>query len=566
MSQRRRKPPSSPRLSGAPSADDDGLTPLGYVLEWTPRSHHHRHRLDTVDNLRSELLGGEPAGVEQLIVLRGGPDLVGAGSSRPDDDGAGGVSDALRNLAGVDAAFLEAFARGGAKPFRPRGRARTACWWTWRYPEQSTTTRDGNDGPSSSSSSSFVVMRHAALWLSSPTPILLVDTPLDPAASRRRDKPAAPRLRHQDAATRRSGLQHGMASGDGGGRYGSMARYHTSPRPQADSSSSSSGKPGGRPAPAPAWALDDELAAAVDHVQDVALDEMLAEIVYERWAAYLGALRLDGDGAGDVDVDGGRAARRLLWSYMVALERNLDDARCCARQGRFVEHASPAAWTDLSQRAQLRIQLASAASATSSITNRRRHHHHRRRRDEEEEEGEEKDGAAPRRGGGGDEGDAANERSLDRIAYLGGVLLPVTVVAGVLAIEGRYGPEGPQFWVFWAASAAASVAALLVIYLDQLRLADVWVEMPSMVEAGGGGGDGGGFGLGGVVDDGGGKLVAAATARRRAWHRERMGWARAMKRATGYYRLRGARWIRFQSPANEEGRGREEDIIVVHEE
>lgn len=489
MSQRRRKP-LSPYIPDAASAGGhDCITPLGYVLEWTPQSHH-RHRLDTVDNLRSELLGGEPAGVEQLIVLRGGDMSV-------------DVADALRSLAGIDGGFLDAFSQG--KSFRPRGRAKSARWWTWRYPEE-----DKKHG------ARHIVVRRASLWLSSPTPVLLVDTPLEEIRKEDKRQKPAPRLRHQDAATRRSGLHHGS-----GGRYGATATYHTSPRsPPSHQYTEKAKAP-----PRPAKTLDDELCGAMDHVQDVVLEEVLAELVYERWTASLGTLRL-----------GDERAPRLLWGYMVALEANLDDARYCARQGRFVEHASPAAWTDLSQRAQLRIQLAAASQASSS-SNSRRHHRDEHNTSRKEEKA----------------GLSANERSLDRIAYLGGMLLPVSVVAGVLAIEGRYGPEGPQFWVFWAASVAASVAALLIIYLDQLRLADVWVEMPGARVSGLDE-----VGLG-VVD--GGKMVAAA----RAWHKEQLGWWRALKQATGYYRLRGARWIRFQSPAKVEEDGKE-DIIVVEEE
>ncbi|OAA69447.1 hypothetical protein ISF_02717 [Cordyceps fumosorosea ARSEF 2679] len=486
MSQRRRKP-SSP----LPPNADDNITPLGYVLEWTPQSRHHRHRLDTVENLRSELLGGRPSGVEQLIVLRG------------DAADAADVSDALCSLAGVDGGFLECLS---GRPYRPRCvSSRAARWCVWRYPEEET------------QAGGRAVMRRAALWLSAPVPVLLVDTPLEPVT--RRSYRSAPRLRHQDAATRRSGLQRG--GGDDGGRYGTVARHHhVSPQRHAAT------------AAARVSALDDELASAVDCAQDsIALEEVLAEIVYERWAARIGALSLGDDGDG--------RKLRLLWSYIAMLERNLDDARFYSRQQQLrqavhpLEHTSAvAAWTDFSRRVQLRVQLATSSTVTSSSSSQRHRHHG--------------DDYPPRRRDDDDEA-IANERSLDRIAYLGGVLLPVSIVAGVLAIEGRYGPEGARFWVFWAASAAASVVALLVIYLDQLRLDEVWVAVPSS---------------GSSMQAGGGKVMAAA----RAWRRERLGWTRAVKRASGYYKLRGARWIRFQSPVRlEEDRG-EHEVIVVEEE
>ncbi|KGQ12674.1 hypothetical protein BBAD15_g1579 [Beauveria bassiana D1-5] len=497
MSQRRRKPSSRHSLD-----IKDNIAPIGYVLEWTAPHPHHRHRLDTVDNLRSELLGGPPSGVQQLIVLRGDAVL--------DTD----VSEALRNLAGVDSAFIEAFAQQGAPCRRPRGPAR---WWTARYPEETTT-----DGGKS------VMMRRAALWPSSQVPVLLVDTPLveeeeeeaDEAERkrRRRRKVEAPRLTHQDAATRRSALQHGAAAPR---RHGALQLA----------------------GPASTVTLDDELASAIDHAQQqvIALEEMLAELVHDRWTARLGALPLD-------------AAAGLLWSYAVALERNLDDDDNNVRRGtrQSLRHVGPAAaaWTELSQRVQLRIQLAAAAAVTATA----------------------RPPSSPPATAAAAAAAAADPdsdtRSLDRIAYLGAALLPVSIVSGVLAVEGRYGPGGAQFWVFWVASVVAVAAALGFVWLDRLRLAEVWIEMPT---SSGNGGGGGGVAAaaaeeaaaGGFVADGD-RMVRAAS----AWRRERMGWGRAMKKVSGYYRLRGARWIRFRKPvrAEEKWKDWKDDVIVVEEE
>ncbi|KAM3457366.1 hypothetical protein MY3296_001108 [Beauveria thailandica] len=484
MSQRRRKPSSR-----HPPDTTDNVAPIGYVLEWTAPQPHHRHRLDTVDNLRSELLGGPPSGVEQLIVLRGGSVLD------------AGVSEALRNLAGVDGAFIEAFAQQGAPYRRPRGAAR---WWTARYPEETMTDGGRN-----------VMMRRAALWLSSQVPVLLVDTPLvgeeaeeeEEAEAerkrRRRRKMEAPRLTHQDAATRRSALQHGAAA------------------PRRHCASQLTG-------PASTVTLDDELASAIDHAQQqvIALEGMLAELVHDRWTARLGALPLD-------------TAARLLWGYAVALERNLDDDNVRRGTRQSIGHVGPAAaaWSELSQRVQLRIQLAAAAAAAAALPP-----------------------CTPAAAAAVADPES-DTRSLDRIAYLGAALLPVSIVAGVLAVEGRYGPGGAQFWVFWVASLVAVAAALGFVCLDRLRLAEVWVEMPTS-----GGGGGGGVAeavAGGFVADGD-KLVRAAS----AWRRERLGWGRAMKKVSGYYRMRGARWIRFRKPVRteEEWKDWKDDVIVVEEE
>lgn len=70
-----------------------------------------------------------------------------------------------------------------------------------------------------------------------------------------------------------------------------------------------------------------------------------------------------------------------------------------------------------------------------------------------------------------------NHRALDRISYLGGVLLPLPVVSGVLSMTDAYSPDGARFWVFWAAAVPLSVVAVCVIYADTIRKAEVWVEV-----------------------------------------------------------------------------------------
>ncbi|KAI0455141.1 hypothetical protein F5B21DRAFT_473013 [Xylaria acuta] len=70
-----------------------------------------------------------------------------------------------------------------------------------------------------------------------------------------------------------------------------------------------------------------------------------------------------------------------------------------------------------------------------------------------------------------------NQRSLNRVAYLGGVLLPFSVVSGILAIEEPFGPGDSQFWIFWAATVPLILLTLGVIYADSIRKAEVWIEV-----------------------------------------------------------------------------------------
>lgn len=70
-----------------------------------------------------------------------------------------------------------------------------------------------------------------------------------------------------------------------------------------------------------------------------------------------------------------------------------------------------------------------------------------------------------------------NQRSLNRVAYLGGVLLPFSIVSGILAIEEPFGPGNEQFWVFWAVTIPLMLLTLGVIYADSIRKAEVWMEV-----------------------------------------------------------------------------------------
>ncbi|KAI0517388.1 hypothetical protein F5B22DRAFT_604425 [Xylaria bambusicola] len=72
---------------------------------------------------------------------------------------------------------------------------------------------------------------------------------------------------------------------------------------------------------------------------------------------------------------------------------------------------------------------------------------------------------------------AENQRALNRVAYLGGVLLPFSVVSGILAIEEPFGPGDAQFWIFWAVTVPLTLLTLGVIYADSIRKVQVWVEV-----------------------------------------------------------------------------------------
>ncbi|KAK3344094.1 hypothetical protein B0T25DRAFT_556114 [Lasiosphaeria hispida] len=93
-----------------------------------------------------------------------------------------------------------------------------------------------------------------------------------------------------------------------------------------------------------------------------------------------------------------------------------------------------------------------------------------------------------------------NQRALDRISYLGGILIPLPIVSSILSMGDTFGPGGSMFYIFWAASIPLSFIAVLVIYADTIRKAEVWVEVAAeqvvaaSVSSSGGGDEGGGNG------------------------------------------------------------------------
>ncbi|KAL6852917.1 hypothetical protein ACO1O0_007465 [Amphichorda felina] len=407
----------------------------------------------------------------------------------------GHVAEILGGAGGVDAAFLEAHAR--RRGYRPRETATAAGddarWWSWEYPE---TGGGGGDD---------VSLRRVSLWSSSRLTLLLVNRPEAPppllgggAARARRGTP--PRLRHQDAATRASRLK--------------TASHYVAADEQ----------------PEPPPSMDSDMYSSLGGPHP--LEQVLGELVYHRWLDLFDTLGCGGS------CRRGRSGRQgvssILWAALASLEQNQDSSRYLDKRGRPLGTPSHADWTDLIARVHWRLSsrtmsqyfLTPPSSSSSSSSS------------------------------GADGRADADQRSLDRISYLGGLLLPVTVVSGILAIEGDYGPEGGNFWVFWVASVGVSAVTVMFIYLDQMRSLHVWVEVAADALAEEEKADGGEQ----EMDDGGagqgGRRVGGLVVQRmtdgelvRAWRRTELGWRGAAKKASGYYRWRGGpRGMQFEAP------------------
>lgn len=209
------------------------------------------------------------------------------------------------------------------------------------------------------------------------------------------------------------------------------------------------------------------------------LEDVLATVIYTSWTTLLKTLR--------------PTASEPLWTYLQALESNADVSTASI---------TPSHWTTLLTRLHQRIQLTLLLQPPPP---------------------------------------PSSSRSLDRIAYLGGLLLPLTVVSGILSIEGTYGPEGSAFWVFWVAAGLSSVVALLVIHADRLRALDVWMEEEFADP------ERGEMGVQSVYVSGSGDADGAGQGRRR-WRRRELGWKGAVKKMSGWYWWRGSEGLEWRVP------------------
>jgi hypothetical protein len=67
------------------------------------------------------------------------------------------------------------------------------------------------------------------------------------------------------------------------------------------------------------------------------------------------------------------------------------------------------------------------------------------------------------------ETDIRTQRSINRITYLGAILLPFSIVAAILTLDGEFAPGMSMFWVYWAVGVPISGLVVLIIYADGIR-------------------------------------------------------------------------------------------------
>lgn len=181
---------------------------------------------------------------------------------------------------------------------------------------------------------------------------------------------------------------------------------------------------------------------------------LLSELVYTHWLAYFESPLIDPE-AHPAHV------LSLAWRVQLAVEHNLNITRYLTRWGMPMP-ITATEWEGLLDRNARRVDLATvAAGGARAIA---------------EEFSSIRAGENPKRSLAPGEKDE-NSRGLDRISYLGGILLPFTIVPSILSMSDPFGPTGGMFWVFWVVCAPLTVLALLFIYADSIRKATVWIEV-----------------------------------------------------------------------------------------
>ncbi|CAK7262635.1 hypothetical protein SEPCBS119000_000059 [Sporothrix epigloea] len=69
---------------------------------------------------------------------------------------------------------------------------------------------------------------------------------------------------------------------------------------------------------------------------------------------------------------------------------------------------------------------------------------------------------------------SAEHNALKRITYMGGILLPFSIIAGVLSMSDPFGPGDRMFWVYWVITLPITALTLVIIYADEIRRSYIW--------------------------------------------------------------------------------------------
>ncbi|KAK7746824.1 hypothetical protein SLS53_002012 [Cytospora paraplurivora] len=202
------------------------------------------------------------------------------------------------------------------------------------------------------------------------------------------------------------------------------------------------------------------------------LPEALEEVAYQHWLGFLEAL------APRPPAPSPPRGLPLEWWAARALERNVDVSRDVARRREGPGAAFRPDWEGLTRRLRLRVELLSSVRPGPRLLRPSSGSRSRSRSGISDVSIARRPTTADESGEPPPASTEDNQRSLDRVTYLGGVLLPLSIVSGVLSMNEHFSPGGRLFWVFWVTSIPLAALATLVIYADKLRQAEIWVSVP----------------------------------------------------------------------------------------
>ncbi|KAI1351903.1 hypothetical protein F5Y01DRAFT_281488 [Xylaria sp. FL0043] len=473
---------STPTPGPATEGGDRHGTSSAYLLKWTD-TEIAKTIIHSVTHLKSWIQEHSNS-PRQLLVFHGLPVDYGV---------------ALKEVTDIDASFIEAHT--GRRSYRPRKAKIKAAWVHFDYPElvyRSTVYDDGQQKTTShdlvgepptymaSATGDSIMLCRASVWLSERAQILFLDR-----APWEDPKSEVARGRYKAYTTEGIPDENGI----------SMVTM------QIDTDGNVRAL--GDEIPSLETMLYENLRDACSGHED--LLELLEELVITKWDDFFEALSVN------LPVDSAETTA-LFSQALGCLERNLDVSRRWHKmRRRSVDTAletqtiidtspQPAAteWEALLSRLSRRAQLLRHLTPTAAIPSKKPAC--------AQTNGDPGFGISSggcnckcdckpkknnnRSGGGGNyynsNGTPAssstpadeNQRALNRVAYLGGVLLPFSVVSGILAIEEPYGPGGPQFWIFWAVTVPLTLVTLGVIYADSIRKVQVWVEVTTASASG----------------------------------------------------------------------------------
>lgn len=377
------------------------------------------------------------------------------------------LSALLESPLSIDPAFVEAHARG--RRYRPRGRAqarrRGGGASHWDYPELASGCRQApkqqrqqQQQPAVAGGDVAAVFCRASLWGAEGVDVLFLDDDHDGSVCRR-SPGSSSTLRRARGTGDATSAGWALVGREGASRGEAGGRWQVVPPEEGESMAS----PGG---------VLEEIIGAGD-IDGGTLEDVLEEAAYDRWLDFFEVL----------------APRRravvpdrlsLEWRVMQALERNTDMGKEIARWRRRNNHNAGyyPDWEGLMRRLQMRVEM------LTTMPPRLRPPTARPSRNIPIHESNLGLLPMPRQpaltDAGGDPSSAANDNqhALDRVTYLGGILLPFSIVSGVLSMNEDFGPGHALFWVFWVVAVPLAVLVLLVIYADKLRRVEEYVWDP----------------------------------------------------------------------------------------